>query len=131
MDRANERSRVVAGFLRQLWFGLATYRLYPDDPDRSGFLTTAGLIQAAARSVLEADPPDIEISAKGFSAPGIDLPPETPLIRLARVCFERRAESLHVAGVPSAPELSSLFAALTMPIDELDRTGGLKLASPT
>ncbi len=126
MQSANERSRVVAGFLRQLWFGLATYRLYPDDPERSGFLTTAGLIQAAARSVLEADPPDIEISAKGFSAPGIDLPPETPLIRLARVCFERRVESLRVMGVPSAPELSALFAALTTPIDELDRAGGVE-----
>jgi hypothetical protein len=126
MDSANERSRAVGGFLRQLWFGLATYRLYPDDPARSGFLTSAGLIQAAARSVLEAGSPDIEISAKGFSAPGIDLPTEAPLIRLARVCFERRAESLRVTGVPSAPELNTLFTALTMPIDELDRMGGLE-----
>ena len=126
MESATERGRAVTGFLRQLWFGLATYRLYPDDPERSGFLTTAGLIQAAARSVLEADPPDIEISAKGFFAPGMELPPEAPLIRLARVCFERRAESLRVRGVPSAPELNAVFTALTMPIDELDRTGGLE-----
>ncbi len=126
MATANERSRAVAGFLRQLWFGLATYRLYPDDPERSGFVTTAGLIQEAARSVLLADPPDIEISAKGFSAPDLELPAETPLVRLARVCFERRAESLRMMSVPSVSDLNTLFAALTAPIEELDRTGGLE-----
>ena len=121
-----ERRRVVADFLRQLWFGFATYRLYPDDPERSGFMTTAGLIQEAARSVLKFELSDIEISAEGFSASGLELASDASLVRLARVCFERRAESLRVTSVPSASDLNTLFAALTVPVDELDRTGGLE-----
>ena len=126
METANERSRVVAAFLRQLWFGLATYRLYPDSPDRSGFQAAAELIQGAARSVLQAEPVDIEISQKGFAAPGLELPADPALVRLARACFERRAELLRVIGPPSVRELDALFAALTTPVDELDRTGGLE-----
>jgi hypothetical protein len=122
----DERRRVVADFLRQLWFGLATYRLYPDDPERSGFMTTAGLIQEAARSVLKFELSDIEISAEGFSAWGLEVVSDASLVRLARVCFERRAESLRVTSVPSASDLNTLFAALTVPVDELDRTGGLE-----
>lgn len=105
---------------------MATYRLYPDSPDRSGFQTAAGLIQGTARSVLQAEPVDIEISQKGFAAPGLELPDDPALVRLARVCFERRAELLRVIASPSVRDLDAVFAALTIPVDELDRTGGLE-----
>jgi hypothetical protein len=126
VETANERGRVVAAFLRQLWFGLATYRLYPDSPDRSGFLAAAELIQGAARSLLKAEPVDIEISQKGFAVPGLELPSDPALVRLARACFERRVELLRVIEPPSVRELDTLFSALTTPVDELDRTGGLE-----
>ncbi|MGZ4109978.1 MAG: hypothetical protein ACXVP7_09875, partial [Actinomycetota bacterium] len=130
MQTGNERSRVVAAFLRQLWLGLATYRLYPDDPERSGFLTAAELIEHAARSVLVGGPVDIEISQKGFAARGLDLSSEPALMRLSRVCFERRAELLRVAAAPSIRDLHLLFTALTTPVDEVDKAGGLEALLP-
>jgi len=126
METASVRSRVCAAFLRQLWFGLATYRLYPDSPERSGFQTAAGLIQGAARPVLQAEPFEIEIHQNGFAAQGVALPADPALVRLARSCFERRAEMLRLIAIPTVPELNALFAALTTPVDELDRTGGLE-----
>ena len=126
MGTAEERSRAVAGFLRQLWFGLATYRLFPDDPERSGFQTAAALIRRAAEPIVPDGPIDIEITVDGFRAAGLELPVDTSLVRLARVCFERRAECLRVVSAPTPHDLGALFAALTTPIEELDRTGGLE-----
>jgi HEAT repeat protein len=126
METQTERGAAVAGFLRQLWFGLATYRLYPDSPERSVFVTAAGLIEQAARSALETGPIDVEISPKGFTTPGLELRSDASMLRLARVCFERRAERLRVTSVPSVRDLHALFAALTVPVEELDRTGDLE-----
>ena len=127
MDNPKERAQVVAGLLRQLWFGLAIYRLYPGTSERAGFQATAGLIQEAARKALETGAVDVEVTAHGFSAPGLELRPDRPIERLARVCFERRAERLQVTAVPSSEELGAVFEVLTMPVDQLDRVGGMEL----
>jgi len=126
MEPVNERTRAAAGFLRQLWFGLATYRLYPDSPIRSGFQATADQIGAAARAVLHAGTFEIEISASGFVASSLELPSDPALGRLARVCFERRAELLRLTAPPSVDDLATIFAALATPVDEVDRAGGLE-----
>jgi HEAT repeats len=126
MDQKKEREQVVSSLLRQLWFGLAIYRLYPGTSERVGFQATAGLIQEAARSALESGPIDVEVTADGFSVTGLDLPADRPLQRLARVCFERRAERLQVTGVPTATELEAVFEVLTMPVEHLDQAGGME-----
>lgn len=136
MHKTNERAQAVAGLLRQLWFGLATYRLYPDSPERSGFVGAAQAIEEAARSALGTGPVEVEITAEGFSSPGLDLAIDGPISRLARVCFEHRAERLHLTQVPTGSDLNVLFEVLTMPVAELDRAGGLevllaKVRSPT
>ena len=35
MEDPKERALVICGLLRQLWFGLAIYRLYPGTSDRA------------------------------------------------------------------------------------------------
>ena len=127
MDNPKERAQVVAGLLRQLWFGLAIYRLYPGTSERAGFQATAGLIQEAAHKALESGAVDVEVTAQGFSSPGLELRPDRPIERLARVCFERRAERLQVTAVPTAVELGAVFEVLTMPVDHLDRVGGMEV----
>ena len=126
MEPINERARAVAGFLRQLWFGLATYRLYPDNPDRSGARAGVQRIADAADSILARGTLEIEISATGFVTSELELPPDPALDRLARVCFERRAELLRLDAPPTADELERIFAALASPIDDIDRAGGLE-----
>jgi hypothetical protein len=127
MDVPKERAQAVAGLLRQLWFGLAIYRLYPGTSERAGFQATAGLIQEAARKALESGAVDVEVTAQGFSSPGLELRPDRPIERLARVCFERRAERLQVTAVPTPEELGVVYEVLTMPVDKLDRVGGMEL----
>lgn len=126
IDTPIERGRAVASYLRQLWFGLATYRLYPESPEQAGFVAAAEMIRQAARSALSAGPVDVEISPDGFSARGFHLPSDASTLRLARVCFERRAERLRLTGPPSPEELQTLFAALTTPIEEIDPRAGLE-----
>jgi hypothetical protein len=127
MEDPKERALVVCGLLRQLWFGLAIYRLYPGTSDRAGFQATAGLIEEAARTALETGPVDVEVTADGFSAPGLELKTDRAIERLARVCFERRAERLQVTGVPTAEELGSVYEVLTLPVEQLDRAGGMEV----
>ena len=127
MDQKKEREQVVSALLRQLWFGLAIYRLYPGTSDRAGFQATAGLIEEAARSALGSGAVDVEVTADGFSIPALDLPSDRPMQRLARVCFERRAERLQVTQVPTAEELGAVYEVLTMPVEQLDRAGGMEV----
>jgi hypothetical protein len=127
VDQKKEREQVVSSLLRQLWFGLAIYRLYPGTSDRAGFVATAGLIEEAARSALESGAVDVEVTASGFSVPGLDLKSDRPIERLARVCFERRAERLQITDVPTAAELGAVYEVLTMPVEHLDRAGGIEV----
>lgn len=119
------QTRAVVGFLRQLWFGFAAFRLYPESPHRSGFLESAERIGDAAATALKSGPLEIEISADGFSCRGVVLPPDMFLERLALVCFERRVEMLRVTAVPSAHDLVASFTALMTSPDELERSGGM------
>lgn len=131
MDPMSDQTRVVAGFLRHLWFGLATFRLYPERPYRSGFLESVAQIGDAAAPLLGSGPLEIEISSDGFSVGGVDLPSDEALERLALACFARRTELLRVMAVPSAQDLEALFTALTAPPDELERNGGMPPPLPT
>ena len=121
---SDERPRALEALARQLWFGLAAYRLYPDRPDRAGFAATADLIARAASAALATGPVDFEVSGDGIHADGSALRTDGTLARLARVCFERRIERLTVAGPPSATDLDTVFRVLTTPVEKLDRVGG-------
>lgn len=126
IEKPIERGRAVAGYLRQLWFGLATYRLYPESPEQAGFVAAAEMIRQAAELALSDGPVDVEISPDGFSAKGFHLPSDASTLRLARVCFERRAERLRLMSPPSPEDLQTLFAALTTPVEAIDPSDGLE-----
>src|SRR2546423_15655290 len=97
MSNSDERIRALEALARQLWFGLAAYRLYPESPDRAGFVATADLIADAARSALATGPVDLEVTDEGFAAAGTELRTDGTLARLARGCFERRIDHLIVS----------------------------------
>jgi hypothetical protein len=124
MTNSDERIRALEALARQLWFGLAAYRLYPESPDRAGFVATAELIGAAARSALATGPVDLEVTGEGFAVGGSELRTDGTLARLARVCFERRIERLTVSEAPSPSDLDAVFRVLITPVEELDRAGG-------
>jgi hypothetical protein len=124
MTNSDERIRALEALARQLWFGLAAYRLYPESPDRAGFITTAELIAEAARSALATGPVDLEVTDEGFASGGTELRTDGTLARLARVCFERRIERLIVSEAPSPSDLDAVFRVLTTPVEDLDRAGG-------
>ncbi len=122
------RERAVGLLLRQLWLGLSTYRLYPENPDRPGFASAVARVAGAAAESLSGGPVDLEIRTDRFVLSGAVLPGEDALERLALVCFERRAEHLGLTGVPSAAELERLYAILSMPPAELETAGGIDAA---
>jgi hypothetical protein len=119
------RERSVAVLLRQLWLGLSTYRLYPDHPERPGFAAAVDRVGAAAAEVLVEGPVDLEVRSDRILLRGTPVPNEDALERLALACFERRVERLTVTGVPTAPELERLYAALSTPPKDLEEAGGI------
>jgi HEAT repeat protein len=119
-DRASE----VAGLLRQLWLGLAAYRLFPGSPDRPGFVAAVERIGESVRSTLLAGPIDVEVRSEGFVLAGTPLPPNESTERLARACFERRVERVAIGAVPDVRDLERTFAVLSMPPDDLRGQGG-------
>lgn len=119
---AHERS--VAALLRQLWLGLSTYRLYPENPNRPGFAAVVERLGAAAGEALGGGPVDLEIRADRFVLDGELLPQDDAVDRLALVCFERRVERLTVVGIPDAADLERLYATLTRPPEDLAEAGG-------
>jgi hypothetical protein len=138
---ASERSareRSVVAVLRQLWLGLATYRLYPENPQRPGFAAATGRIGAAVAEALVDGPVDVEVRGDRFALQGTPLPTEEALERLALACFERRVERLAVTSAPTLPELETLYATLSRPaaelaeagaVDEMLRNGGVTFAT--
>lgn len=127
VDRS-ARERAVAFLLRQLWLGLSTYRLYPENPDRPGFGAAVERVGLAAAEALGKGPVDLEIRTDGFVLSGSTLPREDALDRLALACFERRAERLVLTGAPSARELERLYRILSRPPGELEDAGGIDAA---
>lgn len=122
------RQRSVVTLLRQLWLGLSTYRLYPENPDRPGFASAVERVGAAAREALGVGPLDVEIRGDTFVTEGGPLPRNDALDRLARACFERRVERLTVIGVPDASDLERLYETLSRPAAELEVAGGAETA---
>jgi hypothetical protein len=114
----------VAALLKQLWLGLAAYRLFPGSVDRPGFVAAVGRIDAAARTALATGPVDVEVRGDRILHEGVELPDDEHLQKLALACFERRVERLTVIGVPEVEDLNRLYAVLSRGVDDLDEQGG-------
>ncbi len=118
------RQRLVVAVLRQLWLGLSTYRLYPENPGRAGFVEAVERVGNAARDALAVGPVDVEIRGERFVLEGEFLPPDDAVDRLALVCFERRVERLTLVREPIASDLEALYRTLSSPAGELEEAGG-------
>ncbi|HXF36934.1 MAG TPA: hypothetical protein VNO17_07110, partial [Actinomycetota bacterium] len=127
----DQRGRDLVALLRQLWYGLSSYRLYPGATDRPGFVGAVERIRAAAERALEAGIVDLRIGPEGFASPAGDpVPPDDDVLRLARECFERGAERLTVSAVPGPEELAGFFDVLVMSPAQVEEAGGLERAAP-
>lgn len=122
------RQRLVVMLLRQLWLGLSTYRLYPENPRRPGFAAAVERVGKAAADALAAGPVDLEIRGERFVLDGEPLPPEDAVDRLALVCFERQVERLTVLRAPDASDLERLYVTLSRQSAELHDAGGAEEA---
>jgi len=128
---ASERStrgRSVVATLRQLWLGLSTYRLYPENPNRPGFAPAVERVALAANEALATGPVDVEVRGDRIVWEGEPLPQDDALDRLARACFERRVERLTVLSVPDAADLERLYEVLSRPAPDLEEAGGAEAA---
>lgn len=124
MSEGEDRAREVAGLLRQLWLGLAAYRLFPGSSERPGFVAAVERIGDSVRSALASGPIDVEVRSEGFVLAGTPLPPNESTERLARACFERRVERVAIGAVPEVRDLERAFAMLSMPPEDLRERGG-------
>ncbi len=124
MPEGDERERRTVALLRQVWLGLAAYRLFPGSTDRPGFVAAAGRIDAAANDALDIGFVDVEIHGEGFSVEGSTLPSDDALARLALACFERRVERLVMRRAPEVDELRHLYDVLSSAPEELREAGG-------
>jgi hypothetical protein len=119
----DSRELRVVVLLRQLWFGLSSYRLYPGATDRPGFVTASDRIASAAERVLADGVVDVEIHGEAMWFEARPLPTEDAIRRLALACFERRVERLIVRDVPGPSELAHLFDVLSLPPADLRDPG--------
>jgi hypothetical protein len=119
-----DRAKEVAGLLRQLWLGLAAYRLFPGSSERPGFVAAVERIGESARSALASGPVDVEVRSEGFVFAGTTIPANETTERLARACFERRVERVAIGAVPDVRDLERAYAVLSMPPEELGEQGG-------
>jgi hypothetical protein len=124
VSEGEDRAREVAELLRQLWLGLAAYRLFPGSLNRPGFAAAVERIDESVRSALAAGPIDVEVRSDGFMLEGTSLPPNESTERLARACFERRVERVAIGTVPDIRDLERAFAMLSMPPEDLREQGG-------
>ncbi len=125
----DQRAREVVALLRQLWYGLSAYRLYPGALERPGFRAAVERIARAAEPVLAAGIVDLRIGPDGFATPAGDpLPPDEDALRLAHACFERGAERLTIQAPPDPADLAAFFDVLAAPPAALEEAGGLEAA---
>jgi hypothetical protein len=120
---AESREQRVSALLRQLWFGLSAYRLYPGATERPGFVTACDRIEASAELALAEGILDVEVHGEALWFDARPLPDEDAIRRLALACFERRVERLLVREVPSPIELAHVFDVLSLPPSELQEPG--------
>lgn len=124
MSGGEDKAKEVSELLRQLWLGLATYRLFPGSSTRPGFAAAVERIGESVRSALAGGPIDVEVRGEGFVLAGTPLPPNESTDRLARACFERRVERLAITALPDVRDLEQVFATLSMPPEDLRERGG-------
>jgi hypothetical protein len=103
------RERQVTAVLRQLWLGLSTYRLYPENPQRPGFAPAVERIGLAVQEALAGGRVDVEIRGDRFVLAGHPMSHDGNVQRLALSCFERRVERLTVVAIPTPAELEQLW----------------------
>jgi hypothetical protein len=121
--QAESREQRVTALLRQLWFGLSAYRLYPGATERQGFVAACERIETAAELALADGIVDVEVHGEALWFEARPLPDEDATSRLSLACFERRVERLLVREVPTAVELAHLFDVLSLPPTELQEPG--------
>lgn len=124
MIARGSRASPERSLLRALAIGLSVYRLYPDSPTASSFVTACDAIRVAATTALRSGPVRVEVRSAQLVVG--DEPVTDPGVeRLAEACFERRVELVGVDAVPTVAELRSWFELLSTDVDELDRAGGV------
>lgn len=124
MAESDTRVPQVAAVLKQLWLGLAAYRLYPGSLERAGFVAAVDRIRATARTALASGPVDVEIRGDRILQDGLELPDDEHLQKLALACFERRVERITLLALPDAADLGRLYDVLSRTVDDLDGSGG-------
>jgi len=124
VTEVDARERQVLAVLKQLWLGLAAYRLYPGSVERPGFVAAAERIEGAARAALAGGPIDVEIRGDRIVRDGVELAEDDHVQKLALACFERRVERLTVVGIPDVSDLGHLYEVLSRGVDDLDASGG-------
>jgi HEAT repeat protein len=110
--------------LRQLWLGLSTYRLFPEDMSRPTFVTAAERVAEAAAAALSMGPVEVGIRGSLFVLDGEQLPEDEAAAKLGLACFERRVELLALHGVPDPEDLAALYKVLTTASEDLREAGG-------
>ena len=80
--------------MRQLSIGLSAYRLFPGRLEQPAFVAATERISQAATRALELGPIDAEVRGDGFHIEDGPLDLDEAILRLARACYERRAERI-------------------------------------
>ncbi len=117
---AGTRQLAVAGLLRQVSNGLASYRLYPGDWEQPAFLAAVERVRAAAEEALVTGTVVVEIQGDRFFTSDGPLPADDSLVRLALACYERRMNILRVRAAPEPYELAAFYDILVTRRDEIE-----------
>lgn len=116
--------RAALELVRELGRSLVAHRLYPDDPEQTGFVSAADRVREAARVALGVGAVRFGVRAGAFVVGDIPLSGGEQVERLARECFERRVEELEVRSLPDANDVFQLCRVLSMPPPEVAEAGG-------
>jgi hypothetical protein len=119
------RLKAVAVLLRQLATGLSAYRLYDGDVKQPSFSAAVDRIRGAAEQILSWGALEVEILGARFQTSGTMIAQDEIIDRLAKACYERRIERLHVRAVPDSRELAVFYKALNTPLEDVAISGGV------
>ncbi len=111
--------------MRQLSIGLSAYRLFPGRLEQPAFVAATDRISQAAVRALEFGSIDAEVRGDGFHIEDGPLDADEAIARLARACYERRAERIRVRAAPDPRDLAALYEALIQRPEDLVSQGGV------
>jgi hypothetical protein len=118
------QERVIGALLRQLSIGLSAYRLFPGDQEQAGFAAAVQRIQRAAVTALEQGLVEAQVRGDHFVLSRGEILDDEVIARLAKACYERRAEWLRMTNVPTSGDLAVLYRVLTDPVEDVQASGG-------